>query len=270
MQAAMFSVNGCDLHTEESGEGPPVLLIHGAGAFAGLFEPCVRLLEPRFRVLSYDRRACSRSVHPPVRDFADHVSDAAALLADRVGAPALVVGWSAGTVVALRLAMTHPEAVSGLVLAEPPFSLHAPRPAALGAVARWEWARLRHGATVGAEVFYRWVSQYRGEGNAFDAYPEAWRAEMLGNAEALFSEIRFGGGAMGEGISRRMLRSLAVPTTILVGERSAPIFPPAARFVAKAIPGCDLVPVPGASHMIPTDAPELVAEQVVRRAERLG
>ena len=263
MQSTPFDVAGCTLHTEEVGDGPPVLLIHGAGAYAGVLRPCLDALADSARVVAYDRRGCARSTHAPVRDFGQHVADAAALVRGLVGEPVTVMGWSAGAMIALELAIRHPDTVQSLVLAEPPLQLKAPRPLALGAVARWEFTRLRHGNRAGAEVFYRWVSQYRGAGNAFEAYPEEWRSQMLDNADALFSEIRFGGGALGEFVKKRELASLELPVRILVGTRSAPVFEPAARYLARVVPHSEWIAVPHASHMIPTDAPMAVAEAVL-------
>ncbi|MEM7412312.1 MAG: alpha/beta hydrolase [Myxococcota bacterium] len=257
-----FSVGGCDLYTECVGDGAPVLLIHGAGAFADLFHPCFDALGEDAQLVAYDRRGCARSKHPPVREFARHVEDAAALLRDRFDAPAVLVGWSAGAMIALELVIRHPDRVRSLVLAEPPLQLKAPRPLALGAVARWEWTRHTRGNHAGALVFYRWVSQYRGAGNAFDAYPDAWRDTMLDNADALFTEIRFGGGALGEFAKRRDLAAIEHPIRILVGSRSAPVFAPAARYLERVSPRSTWIDVPGASHMIPTDAPEAVADAV--------
>jgi len=266
LSTGRLAVEGCHLHYAEAGAGPPALLIHGAGAYAGLFAPCVAELERSHHILCYDRRGYSRSVHEPVRDFSLHVRDALQLIRERVGEPVHIVGWSAGATVALRLAIAHPEWVSSLVLAEPPLQLKAPRPLALAAVVRWELNRLSKGPRAGAESFYRWVSQYRGQGrNAFDAYPDTWREELLRNFPALFAEIRIGSGALGEGLRRAELTALRMPIQILLGERSASVFAPAARYLARVAPQSALLPVPEASHMLPTDRPDAVA-QAVRQA----
>ena len=49
----------------------------------------------------------------------DHVGDAAALLEELGAAPATVLGWSGGGVVAAGLAIERPELVSSLILEEP-------------------------------------------------------------------------------------------------------------------------------------------------------
>ncbi|MDH3425616.1 MAG: alpha/beta hydrolase, partial [Acidimicrobiia bacterium] len=71
------------------------------------------------RVLIHDRRNCGRSsfdldnAAPDEDVWAD---DLAALLRHVGAAPAIVVGWSRGSRVAIRLALRHPEAACGLVL----------------------------------------------------------------------------------------------------------------------------------------------------------
>ena len=76
MSPPSFSLDGCELHCERTGTGPPVLLVHGAGAYAALFGPCADALASTHDVIAYDRRGLSRSKHATVRDLDVHVSDA--------------------------------------------------------------------------------------------------------------------------------------------------------------------------------------------------
>jgi len=261
-----LSIDGCDLYYEQVGTGTPVVLIHGAGAYAGLYAPCIEQLQTTHRVIAYDRRGCSRSLHPPVKRLEIHVTDAANLIRELIGQPAIVVGWSAGGTIALRLAIAHPDLVASLVLVEPSLHLKAPYSLPLAALVRWQLRRLTAGDTAGALVFYRWVSQYRGNGNAFDSYPREWQDEMLRNAAALFTELQIGGGALGEGLRRSDLAALNLPIQVLAGTRSAPIFAPAARYLVRVVPEAELLPVSGASHMVPTDRPDVVGQAVRRVA----
>lgn len=269
MRADTFPVGECELYVEEAGAGPPTLLIHGAGAFSGLFRPLMDELATTHRVISYDRRGYSRSLHAPVFDIRIHAQDAARLIVDHIREPVIVAGWSAGAMVALHLAASFPELTTALVLAEPSLQLHAPYPPALMAVARWELNRLVFGREAGARVFFRWVSQYRAGGNAFEKYPEEWQVAMAENARPLFAELRLGGGAMGERMRRSTLAALQVPTQILLGECSARVFAPAARYLSRLLKPSELVSVPASGHMIPTDRPDAIAT-AVRKASARG
>ena len=252
------------LYTEQCGSGPPVLLIHGAGAFADLFGPVVGGLKPAHDVLAYDRRGHARSVDEPVTRLQVHVEDAAALIEQRLGGRACVVGWSAGANVALMLADRHPQRVGSLVLCEPSFLLRVPQLETLRALAGWETARLARGPREGALRFYRWASQFRGTGeNAFDAYPEAWREQMLDNHPALFAEARLGSGAAGEALGREALSGISCPVTLLRGELTAAPFESGLRYFKRQVSAARERVVPGASHMIPTDAPEAVVSAVL-------
>ena len=49
-----ISLDGADYHVQVSGEGPDVLLLHGAGASSHSFAGITPLLTPHFRVISPD------------------------------------------------------------------------------------------------------------------------------------------------------------------------------------------------------------------------
>lgn len=120
---ATVEVDGVGVFYRESGSGSPVLLIHGVGGDADVWGEAFDLLGHDHRVIAYDRRGFTRSTHAPVGDPRRHRDDAAALLGALSAAPATVVGWSSGGIVALDLAVHHPELVSALVLVEPPLHL---------------------------------------------------------------------------------------------------------------------------------------------------
>ena len=115
------NANGIKLHVLEEGEGAPVVFIHGNGAMiddmliSGIFGQTAA----RHRAIAFDRVGFGHTARP--RGTAWSAREQAALL------PALfselgitrpiVVGHSWGTLVALALAIDHPECVGGLVLA---------------------------------------------------------------------------------------------------------------------------------------------------------
>src|SRR3954471_3751496 len=112
------------LRYRQTGAGAPaVLLVHGTAA--ALWGDLPERLGGRHRVVDYDRRGYDGSTGPAPSTLGVHTDDAAELL-DRLDmAPALVVGWSVGGVLALHLGVRYPARVAGLVLLEPP--LHAKR-----------------------------------------------------------------------------------------------------------------------------------------------
>jgi len=251
---SVLQLDGVDLDYEERGAGPALLLIHGTAARVWGSVP--EALADSARTIDYDRRSFGASVHPPVTDLTRHRDDAAALL-DALGAgPAVIVGWSIGGVVALDLALAHPERVRALVLIEPP--LHAKRHptlpmlrAILTAQALGRLGRPGPGAT----AFLRWASGRRDGADDFDRVPPAWRAAMLANAAAIVGELRAG---TGEHLKRDRLASLGLPVTILTGSESDPVFAACARRLAESLPGAVVREVPGSGHVMQNDRPEAI------------
>jgi pimeloyl-ACP methyl ester carboxylesterase len=96
-----MQVEGAEIYYEERGSGPPLLLIHGTGAYADLWTPVLDGLARSYRVIAYDRRGHGRSTSKAPRKFAQHTRDAAALLESLDAVPATVVGWSGGGAIAL-------------------------------------------------------------------------------------------------------------------------------------------------------------------------
>ncbi len=184
-------VNGAVLHYEERGSGPPLLLVHGTGAYADIWSPVLDGLARAYRVIAYDRRGFARSSPAPHGGLAEHARDAAALLKALGASPATVVGWSGGGVFALDLAASFPDCVAALILAEPAVHLttHPTRGALAMAVRSGFHRYVRRDPASAALEMYRWASGYKTGGNAFDALPEAWRAQMLANAPTTLREM---------------------------------------------------------------------------------
>lgn len=105
------------LYYEVNGEGPPLVLIRGLTRSLRFWDRLLPHLEGRFRLLTYDHRGIGRS---PITGRRFSVKDLADDLAGVIAASGLerahVFGLSLGGMVALRLALDHPERVERLVL----------------------------------------------------------------------------------------------------------------------------------------------------------
>jgi pimeloyl-ACP methyl ester carboxylesterase len=118
-----LNVPGATLYHEIHGSGPPLVMIPGGPADAGVFAGVVAALADRYTVVPYDPRGNSRSVPDDPSEDQDldvHGDDAAALIAAVGGGPAYVLGSSGGAQIGLDLAARHPERVRTLVAHEPP------------------------------------------------------------------------------------------------------------------------------------------------------
>lgn len=114
-------VDGVRLHYIDRGNGPPLVLLHGNGSMIQDFgsSGLVDLAAQRHRVIVFDRPGFGHSTRPRQRVWtAEAQADLLHAALERIGVSrAIVLGHSWGASVAVALALRHPEAVSGLVLA---------------------------------------------------------------------------------------------------------------------------------------------------------
>ncbi len=115
----MEGVSGDDgVWVHESGEGPRVVLVHGAMDRAGGMLRVRRELLDDHCVVRYDRRGYGRSLAlGPATSFDQQVDDLAAVVAGR---PSVLVGHSYGGVVCLALAERRPELARAVLAYEAP------------------------------------------------------------------------------------------------------------------------------------------------------
>jgi pimeloyl-ACP methyl ester carboxylesterase len=117
--AQYVELNGVRTWYEEYGEGEPLVLLHpgGAGVDARAFGPNLGSLSARFRVFTPERRGHGHTpdVEGPIT-FDAMGADTVAFLESVVGGPAHLVGCSDGATVALLTALRRPELVRRLVL----------------------------------------------------------------------------------------------------------------------------------------------------------
>jgi 3-oxoadipate enol-lactonase len=146
---------------EQSGEGAPLVLLHGLSATRRNVVQGSRLLARRgHRLVSYDARGHGASSPAPSYTYADMVDDLAAVLSDRDLERAVLVGSSMGAATAMALALAQPERVTALVQITPAFAGDAD--------GGGRWDRLADALeSGGVEAFV--------EANDPDSLPERWR-----------------------------------------------------------------------------------------------
>lgn len=105
-----------------TGEGTPIVLLHGLGASGDYWGSAYDRLGDQHRLVVPNLLGFGASPRPSVGYGPDeHVAAIEACLhAARVDQPAVVVAHSAGAIVALRLATTRPERVRAVIMFGPP------------------------------------------------------------------------------------------------------------------------------------------------------
>jgi pimeloyl-ACP methyl ester carboxylesterase len=101
----------------EGGTGPPVVLLHGQGGWAGMWLPVAADLMRRHRVVAPDLPGLGASTVPGgPPDAARVLAWLAALVERTCPEPPALVGASLGAAIAARSAIAHPDRLSRLVL----------------------------------------------------------------------------------------------------------------------------------------------------------
>lgn len=112
-----LEVDGCRLHYELAGDGPPVLLLHGLGSCGADWAPQLPVLSAGHTVVTLDLRGHGKSDKPPgPYSMPVFARDAARLLESLACGPAHIVGISLGGMIAFQLAVDVPAIVRSLVI----------------------------------------------------------------------------------------------------------------------------------------------------------
>jgi pimeloyl-ACP methyl ester carboxylesterase len=265
MEAIMLkkmTIEDYQLEYEVHGAGEPAVLIHGS-ALADTYRPI--LSEPSlssFKLVRYRRRGFGNSTHPTsIIGIGDQAHDCWALMRELNITRAHVAGHSYGGVIALQLALDHPEAVHSLALLEPALVgcvAHAAEfMAALAPVIETHEKGDRRAALEG---FFLQVAgpDWR---KSFDALPGSMEMALT-DIDNLFSvEIP----AMGQWrFTREDAGRIHQPILAVVGGESAPVFHEIQELVQAWFPHATPVLIPSTNHMLQTVEPRALAEVLAR------
>lgn len=244
---------GGKLHFRETGEGSPVLLIHGTGGPAWFGS--IERFAARHRVVDYDRRGFGASTPLGASGYLDtQVADAIAVIERLRLHDPILVGHSWGGIVALGVAIRRPELVGRLVLLEPP--LHAkrnPTPVFLAAFFRVQLLRALSSPERAAAAFFRFAMARRGASNTFDRLPPEARVQILANAVGSLVELDAG---TGEELAPAAVSKIRHPVLILKGASTQAVFRKATDRLASKLAQAQVRVLPKAGHLMHFDQPD--------------
>src|SRR5439155_17723933 len=116
-----IETNGIRIHYTIEGEGPPIVLLHGYTLDRSFWDPHVRALRRRYRVIAPDLRGFGQSELGNVQTSSMELmaEDVRALL-DRIAVrePVVLGGLSMGVAVTLAFVGRYPERIRALFLAD--------------------------------------------------------------------------------------------------------------------------------------------------------
>jgi pimeloyl-ACP methyl ester carboxylesterase len=247
---------GLEIAYERFGEGPPLVFAHGAAVDSRMWRPQLAALSDEFTVVAWDEPGAGRSSDVP-SDFT--VADYADCLATLIGAldlgPVHLAGLSWGGTVALELYRRSPELVATLILVDTYAGWKGSLPAH---EVRARLEGVRQMLAVGKETFDPTLP------GLFAGDPPAELVSLLEDmaADVRPESMRTALFEMAECDQRDLLPHIAVPTLLIWGELDGRSPLSVARQFEDAIPGAELVVIPGAGHVSNLEQPELFNDAV--------
>ena len=228
---------------EETGSGPPLLLIAGLGGHSGLWSLQLRTLALQRRVIAFDNRGAGRTSAPDKPYSIAGMAEDARELLDRLDIEkASVGGYGMGGAIALELAATCGERVESLVLVGT-----SARPSGRQRLVTEGWVAARRSSLSREQAF------------ALTA-PWLYSAELLADRERRGQAIASGANdphpAQDHAYARQaqaflaydatpQLAAVATPALVLSGEEDILVAPEEADALASALPQGTLQRLPG-------------------------
>lgn len=236
------------------GQGPAVLLIHGVGMQAAVWEPQIAFLAPRFDVIAIDMLGHGGSSLPPedvaLADYADQVRS----VLDAVGIEsAHIVGHSMGALVALEFALSDAARVKSVVALNAVFRRNSEQ---RSSVAQRLAALEKSAGEAGTEqTIARWFG---------NPVPDKWAAAaervhaLLAEADPVGYLRTYRLFSVSDSAHEGRLPTLALPALFMTGEHDPNSSPSMSRTMAALAPHGSFDVVPGERHMMSLTAPDEV------------
>lgn len=224
------------------GAGEPLVYLHGGFSDSDELDPVRARYAARFRVYSPDRRGHGRTpdVEGPI-DFVGTTDDTIAFLEQVVGGPADLVGFSDGATTALHVALRRPDLVRRMVMISGQYHqkgllddlFGSDLDDAVAGMARSPLAE-RHG-------------QLSPDG------PEHFPVVAAKVLRAAFEEPRLDVAELGRVQARTLV--VSADDDVIALEHTLDLY--------RGIPDAELAVVPGTSHVLILEKPDLVARLVL-------
>ncbi len=261
-------------HWQRLGAGPPLLLLHGAGASTHSFRDLAPRLAERFDVLAPDLPGLgySRFMGPVRRIAMPEIGSALGTLLERIGfEPKIIVGHSAGAAILARMTLdrrVHPDLFVGLNPALLPMRGMAAR--ILPSV-----ARIATASSLGPRLM-AWASDERRVDQTLRGIGSRLDREGIRLYTRLAQDPVHVEGTVAMMAAWDLaplvpdLPGLTAPALFVVGSRDAAVAPGEARAVAARLPSATVEVLEGLGHLAHEEAPDRTAKLVFEHAVRVA
>jgi len=239
---------------EETGGGPPVILIHGLGLNRHMWRWQVPELESRYRVIRYDLLGHGESREPPNPVSLSSFSEQLCTVMNGIELDrAAIVGFSLGGMIVRRFVMDSPGRVTALGILNSAHdrtqaerdaimqrveqaAAHGPAATVDAALDRWFTPPFAKTHSNVLDVIRRWIMA-----NDRKIYPRIYKVLAEGDAE------------IAEGLSL-----IECPALVMTSEEDFGNSPDMTRRMAKSMRNAETVVLPGLRHMALVEDPDLV------------
>ncbi len=252
----MASPGGASIAVWRSGEGPPLVLVHGTTVSHGDWAPVRPALGRRFTLYAMDRRGSGASGEGGDYSLRREAEDVAAVV-DSVGEPAFLLGHSWGGLASLEAALLTNN-IRKLVVYEPPIrtgpDFHPgdlyQRIQALAEAGNWDEV---------LATFLREIAGQPAERVQLQRLTPNWAARAA-TAHTVAREVK---ESHFYDFQPDRFRAIEVPTLLLLGSESPERHARVSGMLAEIIPHAQLVRLPGQGHIAQHTNPRLFLDTVI-------
>ncbi|QIE44268.1 alpha/beta fold hydrolase [Pseudohalocynthiibacter aestuariivivens] len=233
-------------------DAPSVILVHGLGLCAQVWQWQSPALAERYDVIAYDLYGHGDSASPPSEPSLSLFSEQLAGVMDACAIDsAAIIGFSLGGMIARRFAQDHPDRTSALAILHSP---HQRTPDAQTAIlARVEQARRDGPAATVEAALERWFTDtYRQDHPDMMDLVRRW---VRANDIAIYHRNY---RVLADGIDEITAPEppINIPTLVVTGDEDYGNGPEMTRAIAAEIPGAETHILPGLRHMALAEDPD--------------
>jgi 3-oxoadipate enol-lactonase len=258
----LLTVNGVQLNVEDTGappdlpDAPALVLGHGLLFSTTMWRDQVAALRSSYRCVSVDWRGQGQTPPTPDGYDMDTLYDDLAGVIEQLGVgPVHYLGLSMGGFVGQRLAARRPDLVRSLILIDTSSGPEDPdkisRYRLLGRIYGMVGLRPLKGQVSPIMFTREFLATPRGKDVEAVWMAELSRQQKSGTKKAIF-------GVTDRLPIRDEIGKITAPTLVVVGDGDVATVPAKAEAIAAAIPGAQLVVLPGVGHVSTLEAPDAV------------